>query len=775
MNEIKLWGVRNEPTCNEEFEGCERDGRRDGGRVWFARTRGPGAVGVALPAGLLLGCVEGQRGKRASRLQRFAWGLALLVAFSFVLAPRVAFASSWDTWLGVIQKQSVIDSELNESMWGFVVGAGNPYDAAAYACGLTRSEIAAIDLVMRAKLSNPETGRNFYELALVFGNGHITGPGSNIPFWSSTDFIGQLWTVTQGQPPIYVATVSKSFLTAAKRDLDTVLSGGSLGGGGSGGGEEVTEYYTFEVRTRYVTSNSSYMLRYEDSNGNRYTNRLGLDSDINLLPSILYVRIPKNKINLADGMTLAYINLIGSSGTGFRKNIIWQLGASLKNTVTVADSTYSYTYNGETHNNIPLYGSCTYSDYPIYANSPGQDCSFTIDGDVLTLEPTDVKSMINLTAGSSYNLPYVQSVSSGHTRGKYNGLSSNTSVGPNNWPDTPQNPTPDPPEVPTPEPPTPTVDPTPPIDPTPPQNPIIPTTPIPDPPTPITPIVVTEPTNTSPTDYTPWLRAILQQLRNIATSLGDGFNMIGTALDDHCIHLQNALGSWMQWLERSIAVIVNNARLSLQSYLDYLFEELAVNVGDEIADAIYHLELYLKEQMEWLAEQFDFSFTGYDDSSVVSWLRQIYSKLEFGTWHNPVGRPTDKDIENGFDWWSWLIDTLVKLLGDGAADTIDTLVGILEEMQRLFPFSIPWDLAAVFAALVAAPLTPVFDVTIPAISGWWDAVVFHVDLSPYDNAAEVVRMMWVVWFTVVLIMRTDWLVGVFETGARVVTQFLDRL
>lgn len=762
MNEIKLWGVRNEPTCNEEFEGCERDGRRDGGRVWFARTRGPGAVGVALPAGLLLGCVEGQRGKRASRLQRFAWGLALLVAFSFVLAPRVAFASSWDTWLGVIQKQSVIDSELNESMWGFVVGAGNPYDAAAYACGLTRSEIAAIDLVMRAKLSNPETGRNFYELALVFGNGHITGSGSNIPFWSSTDFIGQLWTVTQGQPPIYVATVSKSFLTAAKRDLDTVLSGGSLGGGGSGGVDTYRLYTNY-----YKSSGTAYAIPFEETkytNNNNWWTREGFAQIARRISLVVPDSALTNYLDeLIDSDVLYLVELCSS--TYWDRYI--ELTAYLLPKGSYTFTSDTVTIGNDTYENVT--GIEYTQGYKRITTVGGRVLYSSFDGTTLTLANSVVFSRNELSASDSGTISVSQRnlVSGGPVQGP--------TLPPNNWPDTPQNPTPDPPEVPTPDPPTPTVDPTPPIDPTPPQNPIIPTTPIPDPPTPITPIVVSEPTNTSPTDYTPWLRAILQQLRNIATSLGDGLNMIGTALDDHCIHLQNALGSWMQWLERSIAVIVNNARLSLQSYLDYLFDELAVNVGDEIADAIYHLELYMKEQMEWLAEQLDFSFTGYDDSSVVSWLRQIYSKLEFGTWHNPVGRPTDKDIESGFDWWSWLIDTLVKLLGDGAADTIDTLVGILEEMQRLFPFSIPWDLAAVFAALVAAPLTPVFDVTLPAISGWWDAVVFHVDLSPYDNAAEVVRMMWVVWFTVVLIMRTDWLVGVFETGARVVTQFLDRL
>lgn len=758
-----MGGAWNERTTRQEMRSS---GERDGGRVCHARTRGAGAVGGAFPAGLLFRCVEGERRERSGWLPCFSWWLAFLVSFSFVTCigiSKVAYAGTWDTWIGVIQKQSVIDSSLQESNWGFIVGAGNPYDAAAYACGLSRSTIGAMDLVVRAKLSNPETGGNFYELATVFGNGHITGPGSNVPFWSSTDFIGQLWYVTQGQPPIYVATVSKSFLQAAIRDLNTVLSGGDLGGG-SGGSTEVDQL-VFEGGVHYQISSSKRGLLY---NGTVYyyvtTNADYSNDSVAKLSTPLRLVIPKSCIaNFVDAHPLGTydysvsIRCLPSGSIDYIKVMATPFGTT---ELPVATNTV-YSSN-DYYSNIIWTGTA-------YSLNLSSGLSYRFDGSTITIN----SSYVNTSRGSSsqyngVNFGANNIVLSG-------GIHHGPVLPPNRWPDEDPQPTPSPPTVPEPDPPTPTPTPDPPVEPTPEPEP---NPPVFDPYTPTNPIVyspVIEPTNTSNTDYTPWLRAIFLQLVNIGSDLVAGLNNIAGALDDHCEHLQDAIGKWVQWLSRSMGTRISNQRLKLQANLQELFDGLHVALADELYDAIYNLELYMKEQMEWLAEQLDFSFTGYDDSSVVSWLRQIYSKLEFDTWHNPVKRPTDPELETGFDWWSWLIDTLVTLLGNGAADTVDTIVGILEEMQRLFPFSIPWDLAAVFAALVAAPLTPVFDVTIPAIDGWWGAVVFHVDLSPYDGAAGVVRSMWVVWFTVVLIMRTDWLVGVFETGARVVTQFLDRL
>lgn len=672
----------------------------------------------------------------------------------------------------------------------YMINAWNRYDAAAYALGYSQSEVGAWDLPVRSKLSNASSGGAFYELVQkVETYGATLGdyPSWANSYWGSA-FIMSWGSMSVGGPGCYFLHATNQEIVSAKEDLRVVLGGGSLGGGGGVEIEGTTLVFSGYIH-KVASTSSSPQIVYRgsmSSSGDNYD-----DKYTNYVYSATTESAPQDG-TARDGYTA--INDVCTYRVNVTEALLNRYPVTTYDYYLSVSTLSRYTIKiyekgkytvSRSHNNINL---ANYSNTYEYISS--------LQGDGSAMATVSISNVGGLTysadaSGCTYEWVFTDESAGGGLFKVQSGTSSSATNGgwlgyiplasqggggglPNNWPETDPNPTPQPPEVPEPDPPTPTPEPDPPVEPNPPVTPQPPV----NPPYVYSPIVTTpepEPTNTTATDYTPWLRAILRQLNKIGSDVVSGFNAVNTALATHCEHLQDAIGDWVQWLERSIAVISNNERLSLQSYLDYLFENLHINLADELYDAIYHLELYMKEQLEWLAEQFDFSFTGYDDSSVVSWLRNIYSKLEFGTWRNPVGTPTDKDIENDFDWWSWLIDTLVKLLGDGFSDGVDTLVGILEEMQGLFPFSIPWDLVAVFGAIVADPLTPEFDIVIPAISGWWDAVTIHVDLSPYDGAASVVRAMWLVWFAVVLIMRTDWLVGVFETGARVATQFLDRL
>lgn len=636
--------MRDEGNSNEQagFLQCEGTGRTQarqdahGRRGRDARRREP-SRGPFAPA-CALGC---------DTLRDRAYGrwLSALVALALVLlSPISAYADATPVL-------DVNGAYVNGTDSGYVVcNVGNGYDAALAAIGLWNTKIQ-INNDMYARLSNESTGGDFWQLANAFRSQGTTGSFTYLPWYGPQDY--QLLNIGMyGDNRVWYAIVPKSLISSAKRDYNVILSGGSLGGGGSGGVDTYRLYTNY-----YKSSGTAYAIPFEETkytNNNNWWTREGFAQIARRISLVVPDSALTNYLDeLIDSDVLYLVELCSS--TYWDRYI--ELTAYLLPKGSYTFTSDTVTIGNDTYENVT--GIEYTQGYKRITTVGGRVLYSSFDGTTLTLANSVVFSRNELSASDSGTISVSQRnlVSGGPVQGP--------TLPPNNWPDTPQNPTPEPPEVPTPEPPTPTVDPTPPIDPTPPQNPIIPTTPVPDPPTPITPIIVSEPTNTSPTDYTPWLRAILQQLRNIATSLGDGFNMIGTALDDHCIHLQNALGSWMQWLERSIAVIVNNARLSLQSYLKYLFDTIDAHITNKIDAAIYDLELYMKQQMEWLAHQlqFDVSGGGYDDSTVVSWLKKIYLWLIGKNWSNPVGNPTQPQVDTSISWWERLLQLIADTIG----------------------------------------------------------------------------------------------------------------
>lgn len=761
--------MRDEGNSNEQagFLQCEGTGRTQarqdahGRRGRDARRREP-SRGPFAPA-CALGC---------DTLRDRAYGrwLSALVALALVLlSPISAYADATPVL-------DVNGAYVNGTDSGYVVcNVGNGYDAALAAIGLWNTKIQ-INNDMYARLSNESTGGDFWQLANAFRSQGTTGSFTYLPWYGPQDY--QLLNIGMyGDNRVWYAIVPKSLISSAKRDYNVILSGGSLGGGS--GGSTDGDYLEFSGGIYYAQkSSSSYGGFYakKDGDGNqtpRYyysASKVNLENDDNLkvAPNIT-VLVSKSAV---EGFLKSYpeqsynYSCIISTSNSFGVVHTVLVAIPINETMTVSTATNDFYGTNDYYSQFVCSGEWHSRSYSSGVNY------YTYSDGVLTV--TDLMQPQNASNsggqdGNTWSVGVNQRlfVSGGGT----------VILPPNNWPDTPQNPTPEPPEVPTPEPPTPTVDPTPPIDPTPPQNPIIPTTPIPDPPTPITPIVVSEPTNTSPTDYTPWLRAILQQLRNIATSLGDGFNMIGAALDDHCIHLQNALGSWMQWLERSIAVIVNNARLSLQSYLKYLFDTIDAHITNKIDAAIYDLELYMKQQMEWLAHQlqFDVSGGGYDDSTVVSWLKKIYLWLIGKNWSNPVGNPTQPQVDTSISWWERLLQLIADTIGGFVGGFVEGVSGLVNSLRTKFPFSVPWDIAAFLALLVSERQTPVFDLTIPAIGGWWGDVAVRVDLTPYDGLAATCRTMVLLVWCCCLILKTQWLGEVMDYAAGSFGGFMGRL
>ena len=269
-----------------------------------------------------------------------------------------------------------------------------------------------------------------------------------------------------------------------------------------------------------------------------------------------------------------------------------------------------------------------------------------------------------------------------------------TVVPPSNWPEEPSAPTP--PELP--EPGTnPTVNPTP-------WQPIID---LPDFSFDLT--VTTAPDNDEVID---WLKKIYYELRNFHSDARSWFAEISEGFDD----VVSAVNSASSQIYSQLLVIDDHLRTEFQNTRNYLYR-------------LFH----------WLAKQIDFQTDPYNDSNVIYWLKQIWSKLGGGI----NTRPTDPTTEPE-NWWDWLIRAIQNFLIGLAAtssDLISEFADLISQVMHQFPFSIPWDIAAILGALAAAPITPRFVITIPTVEGWWETFDFVIDMAPFDTAAAVIRTM----------------------------------
>lgn len=127
------------------------------------------------------------------------------------------------------------------------------------------------------------------------------------------------------------------------------------------------------------------------------------------------------------------------------------------------------------------------------------------------------------------------------------------------------------------------------------------------------------------------------------------------------------------------------------------------------------------------------------------WLEGIFYKSGGGSGSAPdmAAQPTS--------WWDWLGGILSGLLGDLPA-AVSALSGSFDGLHNLFPFSLPWDLAAMLALLVSEPVTPVFDLPLPfAADG---VTMVHIDLSPWDGVMSAVRSVMLLVFALGLLLRT---------------------
>lgn len=315
--------------------------------------------------------------------------------------------------------------------------------------------------------------------------------------------------------------------------------------------------------------------------------------------------------------------------------------------------------------------------------------------------------------GNSYSLNSTPSL-------YYRSVDSGTPIiPPTNWPE-PEVPTTDPftPEVPTPQ------NPTVPVQPTPPTNPTV------DPPTVIQ--VPTQGPDPTGTDYTPYLIDILHELQDFETLFVSTMNSLFAELESHCYHLRMALHNEIGYLAQSFSYSLNTEITSLANYLHELFEWLAAQLQSDVVNE-------------------------YDDSSVLYWLRRIWLQLG-GSEPKVVS-----DDDGAGEFWLNVLKKLFDMMFDNGSQLIDDVVDFFDGLKEIFPFSIPWDVAAILGLLVAAPETPAVDLTITEpLSG--GVMRFQGDLHWLDGSMGAVRQMELIAFTVYLLWRTRDVLDLFKVG-----------
>ena len=601
-----------------------------------------------------------------------------------------------------------------------VNGVSNRFDAALGLIGEWGKKIQ-ISNANYIALSNASSGGAFYELAQLLQ----TAPGE----WEPGPDLGfnpianiawaGLYTETQvnyGDPStwLWYCYASDANIADARRDFLKVLAGESLGGGGGGGSGG---YYEYEIKVRYVTS--GWVTYFNDGLFNKVKSDGTVADGAALAPPAMYVKIPAEFIDAA-------CTKLGS-------------GYSAANTFIVFERTSKGGSGGirvifnstacDVRTRSGKIGSLEYQYYDV-AYSPNKytsvsDSSFVFGGYTLTADYFDAALANRTNFGNNINNsnPYDYQMVGVQSGGGGGG------GGDNHWPE---------PTTPEPDPPTNT---DPPLDPPDPPGFTVPDIDLPDPEVDL-PITIVPPDNTTAADYTPWLRAILTALNTIIDDMGE-----------HCDHI----------------------RVAMRDYLNGLYEALSDDLQayyDDLTDYMSDLAKWIVSHLNFDIKQPDINIPGYDDSSVVGWLRRIYYKLR-GT-GSPRPDPIE-DTDGALDWWSKFLEWITNALGGLLTDFVGDLGGFLQELMDTFPFSIPWDIVAMLTLLDAQRATPDVTFTIPGQNGWWNDITIRINLSAYDDAMATVRGMVLIWWMYILVMKTDWMMLLFDGANNAIGDFVSRL
>lgn len=613
---------------------------------------------------------------------------ALMALLVFCIMPVLALADEgmgYDWGLlgtgygyGEVVYGPVADKNENQRIVKTIgVVAANNYDAAAYALGYSREQVGSLDLVQRSKMSDPNYGGRFYEFAQLFGN-----PDPDVVFW-------YVYYALYGYENVWTATYDDDLYSGAKADFKTIYDGGEVGEGTESQEPEVTGSYTkFVLDASRIATNwpsNATVKVYENANLYSYS-EYTKDAFLSRIGKSLTVELNTQTFNTLKSQSANYDILISAKTYWPNQNGGYGYGTTDLVFSRFTPDTYTMIEDSNGYNVT----STTYVYYdPSYSLG-----KFYLDASSGNIVLRDI--------GNDTNVNWTYLGRSNNTVGPFGWFRNGAYVMPNSpnppdgdWPENEPD-APEPPELPTPT--DPTIEPPDPYQPTTGNTYIWNTT------------NVTEPTDL--TSITDWLSKIFQQLKAMQTDLN----------------------SWLQNL--------SNGQTSIRQALDNAASQIygAVNgLQSAISLEFSSLKTYLKGLFEWLSDSMQFENAGYDDSSVIYWLKRIWAKGGNGVNTRPVDPTTDPD--GAWDWLLRLIQNLTLNLAASLSDAVSDLGDLLSQVITQFPFSIPWDIALFLTALASPPVTPKFTLSIPEIEGWWEQVDFVIDLTPYDTMAATVRTM----------------------------------
>lgn len=603
---------------------------------------------------------------------------------------------------------------LQQQKYGIIVWCDNKYDSALLALGYDIYADSRLTADVKAYLSNESTGGSFYEFANDFSDS-IPEQGSTI---YSINFGSTIRTTNTiyGRGYVWWSTYTETLYNGAKQRVEDVIAGNVSGGSGGGSGESsggTGVQMTFEGTPNiYVSSANRYFFADgADSSSTKIYNNYGASKLSNPFTVTCYV--PANIVGQYPMADYDYILLCRTDDTYSRRgSVSLSLLVATKNGYTVqTENSSGYTW----YQSITANATCYLFSGINSNNAFAYTCTYSdmvVSESALNVNPTintyGNGNVIYAGNGPGY-LPY-----------KSGG---GTTAPPTNWPEPDPPITTEPPEVPEPEPPSGSNQ---------------------------TDISIQFPNITFPSitlspDFT-WVTADIDAILR--------------SLNSHCQHLQEAIHNGFEDFYEDWEIVVNRN-------FGRVIQAIQTNFGwiwDNVQDEFDYLYDYLYDLFHWLARQFDFSgSSGYSDDTVVSWLKKIYQKLGNGPVNTRPVDPVADPIGLG-EWFSQLINNFIAALLGIGQDILGDIGDMLSDLITKFPFSIPWDIAAILALFAAEPVTPVLTIPQYALTGGGVSQVgqYVIDLEPYDGVMEVVRNVEKIVFAFWLCWKIDFFKQIFD-------------
>lgn len=614
--------------------------------------------------------LQGGRSGKSNRKERASswrgrWKLYTTLVFLFAslcVFPSDALAYVDYNEMGISWGPNVVDNPAGE--YGVIVVTDNIYNCALITLGYSPLDTRLTHDVM-AKLSNSSTGGAFYtfsQLVQKYYDGTFHYPRWGN--WGTFDVQANVY----GKEYIYWVQYTNAQAASAKEDLEAILNGGNLGGGGGGGSGDdggidvAAGEHTYELVPVVGVFNKL------------HHGAAGWQADA--LP-VENCRVTANIKTVSDKRNVKMYGLcVDKPSTPWDWQeydlLVFYSDSDYDVSFALGSNTFTVTPNGSTvcfsfTKSRGFYSDSSDTSTKLYFPKSGYHLIDSLYSQITTTTTYNYQSL----NGASVNLAL---------SGYFSSSGMAPSVPDTNWPESDPVDAPQPPELPEPS----------------------------------DPVVEDEPSSTYPvyvdvstTNYTVDLQGILD------------------AMDDHCIHLQNAI--WWGFNE----------------LWNKLYQRIDWSVG-VVRDEFSATRDYLHDLFGWLAEQFDYSVSGgaYNDSTVVSWLKKIYSNMGLGVNTRP-NDPVADPIGIG-NWLGQLFSSFIAWLTGFGAGVVSGLAGDFAQLTHKFPFCIPWDIAAMLTLLVADPQAPCFDYpmfTLDAHGSLVQVATLEVDLSDFDVYMGGIRFM----------------------------------